>query len=219
MRPGVAGGQLDKAFAGELERVGGEVEQHAAERHRVTDAEVRLGHGQPYRQVLLLRDRLHDVADRLENIGDGKRNRIQVHQPIAAAGQLDHVAGHRAETESGAVDQTELPFLHRVHRATAAPLEGFRQKENRGERRAQIVSDLHHQLQSVRPGESIGEVLRPVGFEVLANPLDGVEHLQQLAGIGRRQRRRALEKGGAYQAQPFTAERIPGERAGLSRKP
>ncbi len=144
-------GQLNEAFTSELEGIGGQVEQHSAEGDRMADTEVGFRQGQPYREVLLFRYRLDDVPDRLQDVGDRERNRVQVHQPVAAPGQLDHIAGHGAETERGAVDQTELPLLHRVDRAAAATLQGLRQKQNRGERRAKIVSHLHHQLQPVGP--------------------------------------------------------------------
>ena len=136
---------------------------------------------------------------------------IEVDQPVAAPGQLDHVARHRAEPERGAVDQAELALLDRVHRAAASALEGLGQEEDRGERRAQIVGDLHHQLQAVGSGEPIGEVLRPVRLQPLAHLLQGREHQEQLPRLGnRRQPLDLLEEGPSHQAQQPPGERRAG---------
>ena len=144
------------------------------------------GQDQPHREILFLGDRLHDVPHRLQNVGDRERNRVQVHQAVAAPGQLDDVAGHGAETKRSAVNQAKLSLLHRIDRAAASPLEGLRQKQNRGKRRAKVVSYFHHQLQPVRRGEPVGEVLGPVRLQMQADPFDGVEDLEQLTRIRRR---------------------------------
>ncbi len=106
---------------------------------------------------------------------DGERNRIEVHQPVAATGQLDHVARHRAQSERRAVDEAELPLLHLVDRPAPAALQGLGEKENRGERRPKVVGDLDDQLQAVGAGEPVGEMLRPIGLEPLAHRLHGAD--------------------------------------------
>ena len=95
-------------------------------------------------------------------------NKVPGVRAVATPGQLDDIARNGAETKGGAVDQSELPFLDRVDRTAAPPLQRFRQEKDRGERRTQVVRHLDHQLQAIRRGEPVGEVLRPVGFEVLA---------------------------------------------------
>jgi hypothetical protein len=68
-----------------------------------------------------------------------------------------------------------LPLLHRIYRPTPASLEGLRQKQNGGERRAEIVGDLDHQLETVRSGQPVVEMLGPIGFEVLTHDFDGMQ--------------------------------------------
>ena len=181
------------------------------------------GGGEPHRQALLLGDRLDDVAHRLEDVGHRERDRIEIDQAVAAAGQLDHVARHRAEAEGRAVDQAELALLHRIDRAAPAALQGLGQEEDRGERRAEVVRHLDHQLEPVGPGEPVGEVLRPVGLEPLAHLLDRAEQPQQLAGVGRRAAPAARSRNAARISPSEPAgERVPGQRGeigGLVRWP
>ena len=94
--------------------------------------------------------------------------RVEIHQAVATPRQLDHVAGHGGEAEGGAVDQAELPLLHRVDGAAPAPLQGFGQEQDRRERRAEVVGHLDHELQPVGAGKPVGKVLDPVGLELWA---------------------------------------------------
>src|SRR4051794_6176036 len=121
---------LHRTFSSELERVGGEVKQHPAEGHGMPDAEIGLRRRDLHLQVLLFRNRLNNVPNRFQDVLHREWNGIQIYQTVAAAGQLDHIACHRAEPKGGAVDQAELPFLHRVDRAAATTLQGFRQEQN-----------------------------------------------------------------------------------------
>ena len=167
----------------------------------MADPEVRLRRRQPHGEALLLGDRLHDVADRFEDVGDRERNRIEIDQPVAAAGQLDDVARHRAEAEGGAVDEAELALLDRIDRAAPAPLERLGQEEDRGEGRAKIVGDLDHQLEPVGSGEPVGEVLRPVGLEPLAHRSMAPSNRRSCPASGGGSNRTRSTKGAADQPE------------------
>ncbi len=153
------GTHLHRAFGGELESIGGQVEQHPAQGHRMSNPKVGVRRRDLHLQVLLFRNRLNDVTNRFQNVRHRERNRVQIHQTITAAGQLDHVARDGAESKRSAVYQAELPFLNRVDRAAATALQGFRQEENRGEGRAQVVRHLHDQFQAIRGGKPVGKML------------------------------------------------------------
>ncbi len=164
-------------------------------------------------EALLLRYGQDYVAYRLEDVHHRERQRIEVHKPVAASRQLDHVARHRREPERSAVDQAQLPLLHLVDRPTPRPLQCLGQEENRSERRTEVVGHLHHQLQSVRAGEPVREVLGPVGFESLGHGFHGAEHRQQLADVrGLRRRRHPRDEGGPDQREKPARELAVGQR-------
>src|SRR2546422_5742322 len=58
-RAELLGHDLDVPRLGELQRIGGEVEEHATERHGVTEAVVAGGRQHPHRELLLLRSEAH----------------------------------------------------------------------------------------------------------------------------------------------------------------
>ncbi len=181
-RAELLGHDLDVPRLGELQRIGGEVEEHATERHGVTEAVVAGGRQHPHRELLLLRDRPHDVAHRLERGRDRERDRLLLDQLVATPGQLDEVARDGAQPQGGPVNEGELAPLHLVHRPALPALQRFREKQDGGERRAEIVRDVHHDLQSVRTCEPRREILQPVGLDRHADPLDGGERRQDLGG-------------------------------------
>ena len=172
-------------------------------------------------EALLLGDGQHDVADRLEDVGDRERDRLEVHQAIAAARELDDVAGHGAEPEGGAVDEAELALLHRGEGAAAAALQRLGQEENRGEGRPEVVGHLDHEFEAVVTGEAIGELLGPVELEGVADALECREEPHNLLRI--EGRGPALEDGGeatAKQAELRACEdaaRKRGAVAGVAR--
>src|SRR5947208_385320 len=79
---------------------------------------------------------------------------------MAATGELQHVARRRAQAERGAVDQAELATLLRGHDTALALLQCFREEENGREGRAQIMCELHDEVESVRTGQAGREILR-----------------------------------------------------------
>ena len=117
------------------------------------------------------------------------------------------------EAEGGAVDQAELALLHRVHGAAPAPLQGLGEEQDRGERRAQVVRHLDHELETIGPRQPVGKVLRPVGLEPLAHLLDGAEEPEQLAGVGRRAAPAARSTNAArIRPEQPAGERVAGQR-------
>ena len=80
--------------------------------------------------------------------------------------------------------ESELAPLHFVHLPALPALQRFREKQDGGEGRAEIVRDVHHDLQSVRTCEPRREILQPVGLDRHADPLDGGERRQDLGGRG-----------------------------------
>src|SRR5439155_3167988 len=89
-----------------------------------------------------------------------ERSGRAVHQPVAAPGELEHVARCGAQTKRGAVDQAELATLLRGHRATLALVQCFREEENGGEGRAQVVRELYDEVEPVWAGQAGGQILR-----------------------------------------------------------
>src|SRR6266567_4237979 len=85
-----------------------------------------------------------------------------VRQLVAAAGQLDRIARERAQAERGTVDQPELALLALVHRARALLHQRLREEQDRRERGAQVVHDLHQEIQPVGPSQLRAELLRGV---------------------------------------------------------
>src|SRR5687767_11358065 len=144
----------------------------------MADAEIRLRTRDAHLQRLFFRDGKDDVAHRLENVGDREWDRVEVYQPVAAARELDHVTGYRAEAERGAVDESELALLHRRDRTAAGALQRFGEEENRGERRAEVVRYLDHQLETVGGGQAVGETLRPVHLQPLGHLLHRAEQAE-----------------------------------------
>ena len=69
-----------------------------------------------------------------------------VHQRRAAARELDHVAGKRAQTERRRVDESELSLLNRRQRAARPVAQPLRENEDRSERRAHVVRHLDDEL-------------------------------------------------------------------------
>src|SRR5690606_4514677 len=170
------------SLRGELERVRREVEQHAVQRARMSHTEIRVRHLQHYGEPLLFGHRLHYVAHRLDDIGHRERDWFGGREPVAAARELDHVARHRAETEGGAVDQTELPLLHVVHGPALSLSESLREEEDRRERGSQVVTDFHEELETAGAGEAAGEAMCLVAIERRLHPLERLEESEQLAG-------------------------------------
>ena len=97
---------LDEALGGELERVGREVEQHPAQRHRMPDPEIGLRRRQAHRRALFssaIGCTMSRTDSRMSVTENGIGSRSTSRSPPAR--QLDHVARHRAEAERRAVDQ------------------------------------------------------------------------------------------------------------------
>src|SRR2546430_1688079 len=70
-----------------------------------------------------------------------------------ATGEFQHVARRRAQAERGTVDQAELATLLLSHRTALALLQGFGEEENGRERRAQVVRELHDEIEPVGAGQ------------------------------------------------------------------
>ena len=197
---------FDVALIGELEGVGGEVEEDAAQRHRVAHPLVVRGREQPHREMLLFGDRPHDVAHRLEHRRDGERRRVLLHQLIAALRELDDVARDRREPERRGVDQAELAPLHVIDGAALATLQCLGQNEDRRQRRAEVVGDVHEQRQPVGARELLGEGLRPVRLNRDAHALHRDEQRQQLR-IGHADLAPTLHDFAAQQLEQAAAQR------------
>src|SRR5207247_7026635 len=95
-----------------------------------------------------------------ERLRHRERSGRAVHQPVAAPRELEHVARCGAQTKRGAVDEAELATLLRGHRATLALLQCFREEENGGEGRAQVVRELYDEVEPVWAGQAGGQILR-----------------------------------------------------------
>ena len=104
-----------------------------------------------------------------------KASGLRIDQPVAAARERDHVARDGAQPECRAVDESELSLLHGVHFAALPFAQRLREKENRRERRSQIVSDLDEQLEPTRAGEPRTEAVRVIVLDDLVHALDGAE--------------------------------------------
>src|SRR2546425_1977557 len=204
-RPARRGADLDEALVGELERVGGEVEQHPAQRERVPQAMVRLQRHHANGEALLLRHRVHDVADRVEQGHQRKRGGPVIEQLVAVASQLDRVARQRAQAEGGAVDQPQLAVLQLVDRAALTLLQRFGEEEDRREWRPQVVRHLDEQLQAVGAGETRGHVLRAVRLERAPHDVYRLPRLQDQTRV----RRRAALVPGTDQLASQQLELIP----------
>jgi hypothetical protein len=125
----------------------------------MTDPKIGIWWRQTHRERLLFGDRKDDVANRFENVGNRERDGVEIDQTVPAPSQLDDVTRHRAQAECGAVDQAQLPFLHRIDGTAAAPLKSLRQKQDGGEGRPEVMSHLNHQLEPIRTAQAIAEAL------------------------------------------------------------
>jgi hypothetical protein len=80
------------------------------------------------------------------------------------------------------------------------------------------MSYLDHQLQPVGGREPVGEVLRPVGLQMLAHDLDGVKDPEQLAGVGWRKPAYPIDEGSADQPEQPAGEGIPRDGGEVGRR-
>ena len=138
------------------------------------------GRQNPDGEALLLGDRTHDVPHRLQHLGHREWSGLLIHQPVPVARQFDQVAGERRQPQGGAVNQAELAVLDLVDLPALAPLQGLGEKQHRGERGAQVVGHIDEQLQAVRAGQALGEILTPVGLCELAHHLHRLQQMQPL---------------------------------------
>src|SRR5690606_26844198 len=134
---------------------------------------------QPDLQALLLGERLDDVPDGFEDLGDGERLVLGVRQVVATAGEFDDVARDGDEPERRAVDDAELPALDVVDVAALSTPQGFGEEQDGGQRRAQVVCELDDEFEAVRAEEPRREVLVGVRLQMRAHAFqvfDGREH-------------------------------------------
>ena len=141
---------LDKSLVGELEGVGGEVEQHPAQGQRVPESLVVLERLEPDLEPLLLGYRLDDVLHRFEDLVHREGGRLVFHQLVSPPRQFYHVACNRTEPQRGRVDEAELAVLDLVERAALASLERLGEEEYGGQGRPQVMSHLDNQLEPAR---------------------------------------------------------------------
>ena len=127
-------GDLDEALLRKLERVGGQVQEHAGESDGVPHPAVGVGRDDTHGEALLFGEGPHDGAHRIEQLGQRERRRLAIRQLAAAPRQLDRIAHDRAQSQRGAVDQPQLAVLYVVHRAALRALERFGQEQDGGER-------------------------------------------------------------------------------------
>src|SRR3989454_5581209 len=114
-------GDLDATPLRELERVGREVEEYSAERHRLAEPTIRLGRRQFDAQDLLPGHPPRDVRDPLQQLAQRERHWFVLNQLLAAA-QLERVAHDSAQPERHAVDEPQLAVLQLVYRTALAAL-------------------------------------------------------------------------------------------------
>src|SRR5919106_4319088 len=143
----------------ELERVGREIEQHAAQGPRVSLAAVHHGLRETHLEALFFRRGSHQVAHRREHAVERERHGLDLAQPVTPR-QLEHVARGGAQAERGTVNQSELPPLALGHGAATALGERLGEHEDRAERRAQVVRHLHHEIEPVAARQVVGEIVR-----------------------------------------------------------
>ena len=120
---------------------------------------------QAHGQMLFLGNRPHDVAYRLDHRRHRKDGWLLLDELITALREFDDVARHRRESQRRGVDETELAALHVVHGTTLAALQRLGEDEDRRQRRAQVVRDIHEQREPVRTREMLRERLRPTRFD------------------------------------------------------
>src|SRR5205814_1234554 len=75
-------------------------------------------------------------------------------------GQLQHVARRGAQTKRGAVDQTKLATLLRGNGTALTLLQGFREEKDGREGRAQVMRELHDEIEPVGARQAGREILR-----------------------------------------------------------
>src|SRR5437763_1425861 len=153
-------GDLDEAGLGELHGIGGEVEQHPPDRARVADTALRDRMDQLDLEPLLFGERQHHPPHRVEDFYDGEGQGPALEQPVAPAGELEDVARGRAQTERCTINEPQLAPLAVGHWPVLRVLQGFRQEQDRGERGAQVVRHLDHELLAIRPTQALRQVLR-----------------------------------------------------------
>ena len=87
---------------------------------------------------------------RFQDRRDGERRQLRLQQQIAAL-EIDDVFPHRAQSERGGADESELTPLQVGDRTALAALDPLGQAEDRGERRVHVVGNFHEELQAFAP--------------------------------------------------------------------
>ena len=178
-----SGAQAHRSLLRELQGIGREVEQHAAERRREAQPRIHLGHRCLEQQPFLLGHRTHDVQRLLHDVGDRERNWRMVHQAQAAACQFHHVVGEPREAQRRAVDQAELARHEWRHGAALPVAQPLREKEDRAQRRTHVVRDLGQQRRRLHARELGEEALRRVEFQRRFHPFEAQQDAHQLRAV------------------------------------
>ena len=155
-------------------------------------AKVSVGWIQLYRELLLFGEWQHDILHRAQNRENGEGLGARIDQAIAAARERDHVTRNGAQSERGAVDESERSLLYGVHFPALPFAQSLRQEQNRCERRAQIVSDLDEQLETTWAREARAEAVRIIVLDDLAHSLDCAQHAQNFLPVHSRAHRAEL---------------------------
>ena len=197
---------FDVALIRKLQRIRREIQEDSAQRHRVAHALVVRRREQADGEMLFFGDRPHDIAYRFEHRRHGECRRLLLHQLITALRELDDVARDRREPERGDVDQAELAPLHVVDGPALPALQRLGEDEDRRQRRAEIVGDVHEQRQPVAPRQLLGERLRPVRLNRDAHALHRDDQRQKLR-VGHAEFAPALYHCAAQQLEQAAAQR------------
>ena len=78
------------------------------------------------------------------------------------------------------------------------------------------MGHFHYQLESIRGGKPVVEMLRPIRFEVLADHLDSVKQSKQLGWVRRWKGADPLDKGASDEPQEAAGEGVPGQGSQIS---
>src|SRR3989441_11849443 len=107
-----------------------EVQQHPSQRPGVADASLGDGMHQLYLESLLLGERQDHGPHRGEDFDNREGCWPALAEPVAPAGELEHVARGRTETQRRAVDEAQLAALRRGDRSALRVLQRFRQERS-----------------------------------------------------------------------------------------
>jgi hypothetical protein len=77
-------------------------------------------------------------------------------QPLLTLGQLDEIARQRNHAESSGINQPKLSVLQLTDFAALASSERFRQEEDGGKGRSEIVRNLNGEVHSLGTGRRCG---------------------------------------------------------------